>query len=103
MAQLGQKSFGESYYQGTVPLAGQRPLRDCMVGLYGEMEVSWLSHPDSGLLECIEVVADRDSDPAELWIQRDGDRIGKLELRYGTDVALSVEVTDWERIRTAQQ
>ena len=97
MLELGPKQFGEAYYQGTMPLAGERPLRDCMVGLYGEMEIRWLSHPETGLLECIEVFADRDSDPAELWIVRDGDDISELELRYGIDVALTVSITNWDR------
>lgn len=97
MLELGPKEFGEAYYLGTMPLAGERPLRDCMVGVYGEMEVRWLSHPTTGLVECIEVVADRDSDPAELWIIRDGEKISELELRYGTNVALNIAVDQWER------
>ncbi|MCA9135796.1 MAG: trypsin-like peptidase domain-containing protein [Planctomycetales bacterium] len=96
MLLLGPKEFGESYYLGTMPLGGERPLRDCMVGLYGEMEVRWLMHPESGLVECIEVFSDRDSDPAELWIHRDDDKISELELRYGTNVALSIAIKDWQ-------
>lgn len=97
MLELGPKKFGESYYQGTMPLAGERPLRDCMVALYGDMEVRWLMHPDSGLVECIEVFADRDSDPAELWVIRDGDDIIELELRYGTHTALTVSINKWQK------
>ncbi|WP_353620837.1 S1C family serine protease [Rhodopirellula sp. JC639] len=103
MLKLGPEKFGEAYYQGTMPLGGQRPLRDCMVGLYGEMEVRWLSHPETGLVECIEVVADRDSDPAELWVLREGDDISGLELRYGTDVALNVSISDWTQTESAPQ
>lgn len=102
MIKLGPKQFGETYYQGTMPLGGQRPLRDCTIGLYGEMEVRWMMHPETGLVECIEVFADRDTDPAELWIKRNGDDISKLELRYGTDVALEVDVTNWERKEASQ-
>ncbi|MEM0924836.1 MAG: trypsin-like peptidase domain-containing protein [Planctomycetota bacterium] len=97
MTLLGPQQFGETYYKGTMPLSGERPLRDCTVGLYGDMEVRWLMHPDTGLLECIEVVADRDSDPAELWIGWDGDRVDSLELRYGVDAVLSVAVESWDR------
>lgn len=102
MLELGPKKFGESYYLGTMPLAGQRPLRDCMVAIYGEMEVRWLMHPDTGLVECIEVIADRDSDPAELWIIRDGDDISELELRYGTHVALTVTIKDWQQTEATE-
>ncbi|WP_233903336.1 S1C family serine protease [Stieleria maiorica] len=103
MLKLGPEKFGEAYYQGTMPLGGQRPLRDCLVGLYGEMEVRWLSHPETGLVECIEVVADRDSDPAEVWIRREGDDISGLELRYGTDVSLDVSISDWTQTESAPQ
>jgi S1-C subfamily serine protease len=96
MIELGPDRFGEAYYQGTMPLGGERPLRDCMIGLYAGLEVRWLSHPDSGLVECIEVFADRDSDPAELWIRRDGDQIKSLELRYGLQPVLTVAVDDWK-------
>lgn len=96
MIELGPKRFGEAYYQGTMPLGGKRPLRDCMIGLYAGLEVRWLMHPETGLVECIEVFADRDSDPAELWIQREGERVTALELRYGLDPVLSLSVQDWQ-------
>ena len=67
----GPKKFGESFYLGTMPLGGERPLRDCMVGIDGEIEVRFLSHPDTGVVEVVEAFADRDEDPAELWILRD--------------------------------
>ena len=89
------KKFGESYYWGTMPLAGERPLRDCFVGIDGEMEVRWLMHPESGKLECIEVFADRDLDPAELWLTYDGDRVSSMELRYGLEPTVEFEVSKW--------
>ncbi|TWT55037.1 putative serine protease HhoB precursor [Rubripirellula amarantea] len=95
----GPKKFGECYYLGTMPLGGERPLRDCMVGIDGEIEVRFLSHPDSQMVEVIEAFADRDEDPAELWITHD---IGNtdavpstLDLRYGTESFLKIKVTDW--------
>ena len=93
----GPRKFGESYYLGTMPLGGERPLRDCMVGIDGEMEVRWLSDPINGLVEAIEVSADRDEDPAELWITRDAD--GKpeiLDLRYGLESVLRFRVKAWD-------
>ena len=95
----GPKEFGETYYWGTLPLGGERPLRDCVVGIDGEIEFRFLSHPQSHLLEVIEAFADKDEDPAELWIFRDpGDRTGtpsRIELRYGTEVVLAIEVDQW--------
>lgn len=97
----GPQKFGESYYFGTMPLAGQRPLRDCLVGIDGELEIRWLSHPESQLVEVIEVFADRDSDPAELWLMRDpadADRPQGFELRYGTETRWKVNIESWELV-----
>ncbi|MEM6470263.1 MAG: trypsin-like peptidase domain-containing protein [Planctomycetota bacterium] len=97
MIALGPKQFGDVYYKGTMPLSGQRPLRDCTVGIDGEMEVRWLMHPESKLLECIEVIADRDSDPAELWISWEGGKIAGLKLVYGVETALEFTLESWQR------
>jgi hypothetical protein len=94
----GTDGFGECYYRGTVPLLGQRPLRDCLIGVSGELESNWLLHPDTAALEAIEVTADRDDDPAELFVKW-GDDPSKqpthLELRYGTTSILNVKVDSW--------
>ncbi len=100
MIETGPKKFGETYYWGSLPLAGERPLRDCVVGIDGEIELRWLSHPDTHALEVIEVFADRDEDPAELWLTREGDDLTKsptvLDLRYGIDSILKIKVKSWE-------
>ena len=101
----GTKKFGETYYLGSMPLAGERPLRDCMVGIDGELEVRWLTHPDSELVEVIEVFADRDEDPAELWLIRDNEddeMPSILELRYGLETLLRLKVKSWERVPESQ-
>ncbi|KAA1257944.1 putative periplasmic serine endoprotease DegP-like precursor [Rubripirellula obstinata] len=98
----GPKKFGESFYLGTMPLGGQRPLRDCMVGIDGEIEVRFLSHPDTGVVEVVEAFADRDEDPAELWILRDevsSDQPPQmLDLRYGTDSVLKIKIDSWKKV-----
>ncbi len=101
MLSLGPKQYGESFYWGTMPLAGQRPLRDCMVGIDGELETRWLSHPESRIIEAIEVFADRDEDPAELWIERGDDAKAMpthLDLRFGTESLLRVKLASWKLI-----
>ncbi|TWU47812.1 putative serine protease HhoB precursor [Rubripirellula reticaptiva] len=102
MLATGPKQFGETFYWGTMPLGGQRPLRDCVVGIDGEMETRWLSHPDSHALEAVEVFADRDEDPAELWLLRDGADAKAmptfLDLRYGTESLLKVKVKSWKLV-----
>ena len=96
MMSSGPKKFGETHYLGTMPLGGERPLRDCMVATDGEMEIRWLSHPATHNVECVEVFADRDRDPAELWVIRDdaaSDSPPKFfDLRYGIESKLRIRV-----------
>ena len=98
----GPQRFGETIYIGTMPLAGERPLRHCTLGVDGEIEVRWLIHPESGHVEVIEVQADRDEDPAELWVYREqGDdlaRPSRLVLRYGTETVFHMNVETWQSI-----
>jgi S1-C subfamily serine protease len=99
MMATGTKKFGETYYLGTMPLGGERPLRDCMVATDGELEIRWLSHPETHQTECVEVFADRDRDPAELWVENAkpaGNRPPAiLDLRYGIDSSLRIRVKSW--------
>jgi hypothetical protein len=97
----GPKKFGETYYLGSMPLGGERPLRDCFVGIDGEIEARWLYHPENELVEVIEVFADRDEDPAELWLIREDASQSKptiLELRYGLEKVLGLRVKSWNRV-----
>jgi len=99
MLRDGTDQFGECFYRGSVPLLGERPLRDWMVGVSGELETSWLSHPETKQVEAIEVFADRDDDPVELmirWGESKSDRPESMEVRYGTDAVLTFKVDQWE-------
>lgn len=72
-----------------------------MVGIDGELEVRWLSHPESGLVEVIEVFADRDKDPAELWLIRENasdSTPSVLDLRDGTESVLRLRVKSWKQV-----
>lgn len=94
----GPAGYGECYYRGQVPLLGERPLRDCLIGIAGELESAWLLHPQSGALEAIEVTADRDADPAELlvtWGTDPAQPPTHLELRYGTQSLFKLRVESW--------
>lgn len=100
MLARGPRRFGETTYWGTMPLGGERPLRDCTVAFDSDMEVRWIQRVENGMLEAIEVIAGRDSDPAELWIDRgEGAKSAppsRFELRYGTESVLSFRVDSWE-------
>ena len=99
MLRDGTDKFGDCYYRGTVPLLGARPLRDCVVAVSGELETSWLSHPETKLVESIDVVADRDDDPVELLITWGQDKTQmplEMDVRYGTDSVLTLKLTGWK-------
>ncbi len=103
MLEQGPKKFGESFFLGSMPLGGQRPLRDCFVGIDGELEFRWMVHPKTQRLEVIEVFADRDADPAELWFNYTDDPdngratpIG-IVLKFGTEAILELTIDSWER------
>ncbi|MCC9657527.1 S1C family serine protease [Rhodopirellula halodulae] len=97
MLNLGPDKFGETYYWGTMPLAGERPLRDVTVAVHADLEHRFLQHPETGRLEVIEAVAGTDTDPAELWFESKEDQLPhRLQLRYGLTTVLSLEITDWQ-------
>lgn len=97
MIRLGPDRFGETYASGSAPLGGMRPLRRVMTATDGEMEVQFLTHPDDRRLEVIEVFADRDTDPAELWF--DGDSATEvpqsITLKFGTETQVQVKIESW--------
>lgn len=97
----GVNRFGDVYYVGTAPFLGKTPLRDVLSGTADELETRFITHPESGKLEAVELWADRSEDPAELIIDWSGASDAKpfpsaLELRYGTEAYLRVEVEDWK-------
>jgi len=113
----GPQKFGETFYLGSMPLGGSRPLRDCLVGNDGELELRWLTHPQTRQLEAMEVFADRDLDPLEVWFEYPpADATAKLEspqskawqrpsvldLRYGTESILRLEIQAWETLSGAE-
>jgi serine protease Do len=104
MIQLGPDRFGETYAAGTAPLGGARPLRNVVVATDGEMEVHFLTHPDDRRLEAIEVFADRDSDPAELWFETAAvnETPQSIELKFGVESKLRIQIESWT-VESAQE
>ncbi len=97
LARSGTAGIGEATYYGTAPLRGQRPLRDCMMLTIGELAARVYTSADTGRLEAIEIQADPDTDPVEMyvvWDDQDPTRLKSLELVYGTDTTLLVDVTE---------
>jgi S1-C subfamily serine protease len=86
---FGPRRFGDVYYLGTLPWAGDEKLVDCLVATHGGVETRFHFDPDSADLVGIEMQASDDEDPCELeftdfretdgrhlphrWIVRHGD------------------------------
>jgi serine protease Do len=96
----GPEQFGDVFYLGTAPFLGQPLLRDVLVGTADELESRFITHPETGRLEAVELFADRSEDPAELILDWTGVAAGQLypaamEVRYGSEVYFRVKVDSW--------
>ncbi len=97
MIQRGPEQYGDTYYLGTVPLLGETPLRDVLVGTTGDIETRFLLLDDQ--LQAIEAFAGRDRDPAELFLHYDDDESKLpmvLDLRFGLESEFIVNVQSWQ-------
>lgn len=88
LAVVGCEKYGEVYYQGTAPLAGHEGEAEILVGIYGGVECRFYFDAKAGRLLAIEMVADEDTDPCEVYFQdyeeRDGRLLpGRVEVRFG--------------------
>ncbi len=103
LLQLGPERFGEVYYEGTAPLPGRSGLYDVLVGVHDVVETRFFFDPASGELVALEMFAESDADPCELYwsdYQRLGEQAWprRLTVRHGEDLFLELE---WEQIGPA--
>jgi len=64
---VGLEKFGDVYYLGTMPLAGNGPMCDVLIGTYGGVETHFYFEPSTGHLLALELFADEDVDPCEIY------------------------------------
>ncbi len=62
----GLSKFGEVYYLGQLPEGPEGELLDCMVGIYGGVEIRFLFLPEVGDLVGIELFSADDMDPCAI-------------------------------------
>jgi S1-C subfamily serine protease len=94
---VGPARFGEVYYLGTVPLAGQKQLVDVLVGIYGGIETRFCFAPDTGQLLALQMYPDDGVDPCEISLgdyrEFEGHLLPhRLEVRHGDATILQMEV-----------
>jgi hypothetical protein len=63
----GLDGYGQVYYLGTTPLPNHEGLVDCLVGIHGGVECRFLTDPASGQLLGLEMFADEQLDPCEVY------------------------------------
>jgi S1-C subfamily serine protease len=94
---LGQ--FGEVYYHGTAPLCGHEGLVDVLVGLHQGVEGRFYFDAIEGHLLALELFADDQSDPCEVYFSSYRERQGRfwpdqIAIRYGDEPFATFQVTE---------
>jgi S1-C subfamily serine protease len=84
----GPQQYGSMRYVGTVQMPERRELVDCLLGTHAGVTCHFLCHPQTGQLLALEMFADNESDPCELYFgdyaAEDGRQIPRrIEVRYG--------------------
>ena len=87
----GPEKFGDVYYLGTAPLLGRTDLVDVLVGTHDVVETRFLFDPQTGRLLAMELVADSDDDPCEVFFEEYRDVGGyslphRVKVLYGDEV-----------------
>jgi hypothetical protein len=87
----GPQKFGEVYYLGTAPMLGREGLVDVLVGTHDVVESRFFFDPESGHLVGMEMFADTDEDPCEVYFDdyRDADGYAlphRIKILNGDDV-----------------
>jgi serine protease Do len=90
LALEGLQDFGEVYYLGTSPLAGQAGLVDVLVGSHAGVECRFYFDPAKGDLLALEMFPSDDADPCEVYFSGyhnvDGRSLpAQMEVRVGED------------------
>jgi len=84
----GIETFGQVYYEGTLPLAGRPDLADVLVGVHAGVECRFYIDPHDGRLLALEMFSADDADPCEVYFNDYGEAAGRLAprsiaVRYG--------------------
>ncbi len=67
MLRQGPEQFGEVFYQGTAPVLEHDGLYDVLIATYDVVESHFSFAPDTGSLVALELFADEDVDPCEVY------------------------------------
>ncbi len=106
---IGPQKMGEAVYIGRSPLVNREGLFDTTRIAIGELDAVVYTAPESGLVECIELTVDNQTDPAEIFFEKyrsiDGRSFpAQIRLAYGleTRTAMEVESVEWNAAPAAE-
>jgi serine protease Do len=106
---IGPRKMGEAIYIGRSPLVGRQGLFDTTRIAIGELDAVVFTAPESGVVECIELTVDNQTDPAEVYFEKYRSIDGRLfptqiRLAYGleTRTAMEVESVDWNAVLASE-
>jgi hypothetical protein len=97
----GPRLMGDAVYLGRNPIVGKEGLFDATRITVSDYELVVYAAPESGLIELIEVFADKQSDPAELYFEKYENVEGRLtpkmvRLAYGLETQFLFSVQSLE-------
>jgi S1-C subfamily serine protease len=99
---IGPRKMGEAIYIGRSPLVGREGLFDTTRITIGELDAVVYTRPEDGVIECIELVIDNQTDPAEIFFEKYQTMDGRLmpsqiRLAYGleTRTAMDLQSVEW--------
>lgn len=95
--QVGPRRMGEAVYIGRSPVIGRDALCDTTRIAIGELDAVVYTHPETHAIECIELVVDNQSDPAEIYFAKpqsiDGRSIPtQVRLVFGLENRTAMEI-----------
>jgi serine protease Do len=93
---LGPRKMGEAIYIGRSPLLGKQGMQDTTRITLGEIDAVVYTSPENGNIECIELISDGQSDPAEIYFDGyhtvDGRAMpSRIRLVFGLENRLVIE------------
>ena len=97
----GVEQFGNVSYWGTAPLEGHEGLCDVLSGVYRDVECRFYFDPADGQLAALELIADEDDDPCELYFHNYHEVQGRMfprriEVRHGDIVYQLLECKEFK-------
>ena len=105
---VSPESFGDIYYLGTAPAAVGHGMVDVLVGTYGGVETHFYFDPIEGHLVGLNMFADDDVDPCEIYF--DDIRLvegrsfpRKIEVRHADETYAVITVTNFEFSEPAEE